>query len=263
MSSTASIHSLAAPLIETPPPPSGTLPTLDLSAIPSTTGLHHVGEKGSAPQKQPPPPVQQVDDPVEEQEEEPEVAQEESDSSPEQSRPTSPSGLIDLSEPPDPVEDEEEEEEEDAEEEEAAGEGTGSDAESGSSDDEGDEDEEEEEEPTLKYSRLGGGTTEILIKDSASALAVSTQYIVSPRLFRTARAPRFPAHVALLVSQAMGTHNGAIFILDFQGNVIKRFRPHAAMVNDLSIDSASEFVASASMDGERCAAHARLADNQR
>lgn len=47
----------------------------------------------------------------------------------------------------------------------------------------------------------------------------------------------------------MGTHNGAIFILDFDGNVIKRFRPHLATINDLSIDTSSEFVASASMDG--------------
>lgn len=47
----------------------------------------------------------------------------------------------------------------------------------------------------------------------------------------------------------MGTHNGAIFILDFKGEIVKMFRPHSAMVNDLSIDSGSDFVASASMDG--------------
>lgn len=41
-----------------------------------------------------------------------------------------------------------------------------------------DSDEDDDEEPTLKYNRLGGGTVEILTKDSASALAVSTKYIV-------------------------------------------------------------------------------------
>lgn len=53
----------------------------------------------------------------------------------------------------------------------------------GSADDESDgevseSDDDAEDEPTLKYSRLEGGTTEILAKDSASALAVSPKYIV-------------------------------------------------------------------------------------
>lgn len=47
----------------------------------------------------------------------------------------------------------------------------------------------------------------------------------------------------------MGTHMGAIFILDFAGTVVARYRPHTAMVNAISIDHTSDFVATASMDG--------------
>ncbi|SGY69838.1 BQ5605_C004g03069 [Microbotryum silenes-dioicae] len=107
-------------------------------------------------------------------------------------------------------------------------------------DDEEDEDEDEdddendeqdsttydEEEPTLKYARLGGATTNLLLKDSASALAVCAKHI------------------------AMGTYSGAILVLDHQGQLVKIFKPHTAMINDLNIDTTSEFVAAASMDGE-------------
>lgn len=43
-------------------------------------------------------------------------------------------------------------------------------------------DEEEEEEPTLKYNRLGGGVSEILEKDSVSAIAISSTCIVRTSL---------------------------------------------------------------------------------
>lgn len=46
-------------------------------------------------------------------------------------------------------------------------------------DEEDEEDEEEEEEPSLKYQRLGPGSTEILVKDTASALAASSRFVVS------------------------------------------------------------------------------------
>lgn len=45
--------------------------------------------------------------------------------------------------------------------------------------DDDEEEEEEEEEPALKYERLGGSAHELLEKDSASALAVSSQLLVS------------------------------------------------------------------------------------
>ncbi|CAG8570731.1 10525_t:CDS:10, partial [Cetraspora pellucida] len=82
----------------------------------------------------------------------------------------------------------------------------------------------EEEEPKLKYKRLDAA--DILKKDAASALAVSDRFVT------------------------LGTHNGDVFILDFDGNLIKRFSSHSATVNDLSIDTAEEYVASASMDGK-------------
>lgn len=48
----------------------------------------------------------------------------------------------------------------------------------------------------------------------------------------------------------MGTHWGAVHVLDFEGNIIKTFQKHAATVNDISIDHAGEYVASASDDGK-------------
>lgn len=41
-----------------------------------------------------------------------------------------------------------------------------------------------------------------------------------------------------------------MYILDFEGNITKNFSNHSATVNDISIDDAGEFVASASDDGE-------------
>lgn len=50
--------------------------------------------------------------------------------------------------------------------------------------------------------------------------------------------------------QALGTHAGMIFILDVEGNLVKGFRSHSASILTLEIDSSSEFVASAGMDGK-------------
>ena len=47
-----------------------------------------------------------------------------------------------------------------------------------SDDDDDDDIDEEEEEPVLKYEQLGGGAQDILDKDSASALAVSSRFMV-------------------------------------------------------------------------------------
>ena len=102
-----------------------------------------------------------------------------------------------------------------ADDEVAVGEGTGGEGEI----------DDEEEEPTLKYARLKGSVPDVLKKDSASALAVSDRFL------------------------ALGTHSGAIYILDEQGNLIKGFRSHTASVLDLVIDSTAEFVGSAGMDG--------------
>ncbi|KDQ15510.1 hypothetical protein BOTBODRAFT_31824 [Botryobasidium botryosum FD-172 SS1] len=93
-------------------------------------------------------------------------------------------------------------------------------------DDDNDDEEDDDEEPTLKYERLGGAAPEILEKDTASALAVSTRFI------------------------ALGTHVGMVHVLDFQGNKIQSYRPHAATVNAIDVDATGDFVATASVDGK-------------
>jgi len=40
-----------------------------------------------------------------------------------------------------------------------------------------------------------------------------------------------------------------VFVLDFSGKIMNRYRPHGAMINQLTLDDNSEFVASASLDG--------------
>ena len=43
-----------------------------------------------------------------------------------------------------------------------------------------------------------------------------------------------------------------MIVSDYDGHIAKKFKPHTASVLGLSIDSGSEFVASASMDGQSC-----------
>ena len=109
---------------------------------------------------------------------------------------------------------EESEEEEDKDEEDAS-----------ESSEEEEEEEEDEVEPSLKYSRVKGGVSDVLKKDTASAFALSSRFM------------------------ALGTHAGMIYILDIDGNLVKGFRLHTASILDLVIDNASDFVAAASMDG--------------
>lgn len=87
------------------------------------------------------------------------------------------------------------------------------------------EEEEDEVEPSLKYSRVKGGVSDVLKKDTASAFALSSRFM------------------------ALGTHAGMIYILDIDGNLVKGFRLHTASILDLVIDNTSDFVAAASMDG--------------
>ncbi|KAJ3190235.1 Vacuolar protein sorting-associated protein 41 [Gaertneriomyces sp. JEL0708] len=84
----------------------------------------------------------------------------------------------------------------------------------------------EDEEPKLKYQRLGGTLSETLKKDAVSAMAVSDRFL------------------------ALGTHWGAVHILDIMGTDVKRFQSHSATVTSLSIDTGGEYVASASVDGK-------------
>ena len=89
-----------------------------------------------------------------------------------------------------------------------------------------DEDEAEAEgEPLLRYQRLGASVTDILKDDHANCLAVHPKFL------------------------ALGTRSGAVHVLDLNGNEIRRFSPHSAVVNDVCIDRSGEFVGSCSQDG--------------
>ncbi|EKM60081.1 uncharacterized protein PHACADRAFT_206282 [Phanerochaete carnosa HHB-10118-sp] len=92
--------------------------------------------------------------------------------------------------------------------------------------DEGDEEEEDDEEPALKYERLGGSVHDLLVKDSASALAYSRQRL------------------------ALGAHSGIVHLLDMQGERTKSVKPHSASILDISLDETGDFIATASMDGQ-------------
>ena len=59
--------------------------------------------------------------------------------------------------------------------------------------------EEEEDEPRLKYQRMGGSVPSLLSNDAASCIAVAERMI------------------------ALGTHDGAVHILDFLGNQVSMF----------------------------------------
>ncbi|KAL5213790.1 hypothetical protein ABZP36_002942 [Zizania latifolia] len=89
---------------------------------------------------------------------------------------------------------------------------------------EGEEDEVEEE-PRLKYQRLGGSVPAIVSTDPAAAIAVADRMV------------------------ALGTHNGTLHILDFQGNQVKEIAAHTATINDISFDADGEYIGSCSDDG--------------
>ena len=70
---------------------------------------------------------------------------------------------------------------------------------------------EEEEEPRLKYQRLGGSVPAILSTDAAASIAVADRMV------------------------ALGTHNGTLHILDFQGNQVPLTTGRSSLgISDLS-----------------------------
>ncbi|KAG1659621.1 Vacuolar protein sorting-associated protein 41 [Nymphon striatum] len=89
------------------------------------------------------------------------------------------------------------------------------------------EDQEEEAEPKLKYERLGNDFPVILRKYAASCIAVHSKFL------------------------ALGTHWGAIYILDHMGNNVKakEFNLHDTTVNHVVIDENGDYIASCSNGG--------------
>lgn len=143
-----------------------------IQPFPSTSVLHSIKAQGSTQPK--PPPEPRVEPEPEEDELESDDDDDGKDDEPREEEPEPESPKEELVLPLDEVQEEEDGVTKD--EREGSAEVEGSSSSDGS--DASDSDDGEEEEPTLKYSRLGGGTVEILAKDSASALAISTKYIV-------------------------------------------------------------------------------------
>lgn len=85
----------------------------------------------------------------------------------------------------------------------------------------------EEVEPKLKYVRLTNDVQTILTKDGVSYLAAHPKFL------------------------CVGTNWGSLHLLDFEGNVVgnQQLRPHTVAVNQISIDSRGEFIATCSDDG--------------
>ncbi|KAF2904559.1 hypothetical protein ILUMI_01606 [Ignelater luminosus] len=87
---------------------------------------------------------------------------------------------------------------------------------------------EEEIEPKLKYVRLANHLQRILLKDAVSCISVHPRFI------------------------CLGSHFGLIYTLDHLGNIVegKEIRAHTVAVNQISIESSGEFIASCSDDGK-------------
>ena len=79
-------------------------------------------------------------------------------------------------------------------------------------------DDDDEVEPLLKYSRIGLDVAEMLTRDSVSCIRAHEKFLV------------------------IGTQNGFIYILDLNGNEIKRFYVHSMPVNEVSVDVTGECV---------------------
>lgn len=93
----------------------------------------------------------------------------------------------------------------------------------------------------LKYSRLKGKLPEILAKDTASTIEVSSRVIVS----QSTR-----SIVGLANDQALGTHNGMVHILTYEGSKVNSSRPHGASITCLRLDEENDFVATSSVEGQ-------------
>jgi len=93
----------------------------------------------------------------------------------------------------------------------------------------------------LKYSRLKGKLPEILAKDTASTIEVSSRVIVSETTH---------CIVGLADQQALGTHNGMVHILTYEGSKVNSSRPHGASITCVRLDEENDFVATSSVEGQ-------------
>jgi hypothetical protein len=207
--------SLPPSLTSSPTPALPSEPTLasivppKIEPIPSTSGLHSIKPTGSSLSS----PAVGLGDDEEEGEEEEEEEEEGGEVISEVS------GEVEVVSPPlSPIEPAELEEKLQAEEGIEVLEEVDEGEEDESSSDGDSESEGEEEEPTLKYSRLGGSAADILAKDSASALAVSTKFIV--RLLPPSFWSRRVAH---FVGSSLGAWDsyGGYLCIGLQGSYLE------------------------------------------
>ena len=135
-----------------------------------------------------------------------------------------------------------------------------------------DDDDDDDEEPTLRYSRIqSSALNERLFakgQDTCSALAVSDKYLVLGTNNGAVCILARPGHSTGAQNGAAATPAGATASQqkigavvsaaandvdeDAEGQlIVKRYRPHQAGVTEVVIDEESQFVGSASTDGER------------
>ena len=83
-------------------------------------------------------------------------------------------------------------------------------------------------EPIFKYLRIASDLKDILKNDSVSCVAATSKIIF------------------------IGTNWGHIFILDHQGNEVsgQKFPKHMVSINEISVDSKGEYIATCSDDGK-------------
>jgi hypothetical protein len=124
--------------------------------------------------------------------------------------------------------------------------------------DEEDDDDQEDEEPALRYSRLSTysqAVQDLLNRDTCSSIAVSSKYIVLAThsggvcvLSRTKSSEKDKGKGKAKPAselESTGASNEA------EGyTVLRRYKPHTAAVTDIVIDEDSQFIGTASMDGE-------------
>lgn len=122
---------------------------------------------------------------------------------------------------------------------------------------------EEEVEPKLKYVRISNDLKAILSRDAVSCIAVNSKVCLTIGLSVFIQCPlkcvmlHSPTLNAIPKNSfqfmCIGTHWGAVHLLDHQGNTIQynaqNFPAHMVSVNQISIDSKGEFIATCSDDG--------------
>lgn len=135
---------------------------------------------------------------------------------------------------------------------------TAEEADSSEEEDDDDEDDEDEE-PTLRYNRIHSQTVEDLFKkDTCSCLTVSERYLVLGShngLVTIFSRPGFPrSTTAAGVSPSKGKGRAIEekpYTVETEGEyIVKKYRAHTAGIMDIVIDEESQFIGTASMDGE-------------